>query len=95
MTPLDIVRWALAIGIAWLVLSTCIPFERWVSSLIKSLTMRRKAFAPDNSDPCDRSGDRWTRAAEVLSEDERNNGRSAGGAQESKGNPTSVDQSFR
>lgn len=96
MTPLDIIRWALAIGIAWLVLSTCIPFERWISSLIKSVAMRRKVFAPDNPDHCDLSGDRWTLAAEVLPDDERNNGRSRGGTvKENEGNPTSGNQSLR
>lgn len=75
MTPLDIVRWALAIGIAWLVLSTCIPFERWISSLIKSVTMRRKAFAPDDSDHRLLSGERSTQTGEVLPEDDKTNGR--------------------
>ena len=96
MTPFDIIRWALALGIAWLVISTCIPFERWISSLIKSVAMRRKAFALDNLNHCDLSGDRWTRAAEVLPDDERNNGRSRSGTvQESEGNPTSGNQYLR
>ena len=30
MTPADIIAWALAIGIAWIVLALCIPIERWV-----------------------------------------------------------------
>lgn len=96
MTPFDLIIWALAIGGAWLILSTCIPFERWISSLIGSVTKWRKGLAQDTPDHCDLSGDRWTQAAEVLPEDERNNGRSRGRAvQESEGNPTSVDQSFR
>ena len=30
MTPADIIAWALALGIAWIVLALCIPIERWI-----------------------------------------------------------------
>jgi len=30
MTPADIIAWALALGIAWVVLALCIPIERWI-----------------------------------------------------------------
>jgi hypothetical protein len=30
MTPADIIAWALALGLAWVVLGLCIPIERWV-----------------------------------------------------------------
>jgi uncharacterized protein YqfA (UPF0365 family) len=41
MTPIDIVIWALAICIAWCILSSCIPIENWISSLIASVAKRR------------------------------------------------------
>ncbi|GAA5141084.1 hypothetical protein GCM10023213_24730 [Prosthecobacter algae] len=30
MTPADIIAWALALGLAWVVLALCIPIERWI-----------------------------------------------------------------
>lgn len=30
MTPADIIAWALAVGLAWVVLALCIPIERWI-----------------------------------------------------------------
>ena len=57
MTPLDIIGWALAIGISWSILSSCIPIENWISSLITSVTKRRDNRAPDEPAPHDPSGD--------------------------------------
>ncbi|GAA5146308.1 hypothetical protein GCM10023213_39130 [Prosthecobacter algae] len=30
MTPAEIIAWALAVGLAWVVLALCIPIERWI-----------------------------------------------------------------
>ena len=60
MTPLDIIGWALAIGIAWSILSSCIPFEIWISSFIASVTKRRNDRSPDEPDRSDQPGDRLT-----------------------------------
>lgn len=30
MTPADIIAWALALVLAWVVLALCIPIERWI-----------------------------------------------------------------
>ena len=51
MTPLDLIGWALAIGIAWSVLTSCIPLESWISTLIDSVKKRRtKREKPDKDD---------------------------------------------
>ena len=36
MTPADIIAWALALGIALIVLALCIPSERWVGDYFAS-----------------------------------------------------------
>mgnify|MGYP001298796485 CR=1 FL=1 len=57
MTPLDIIGWALAIGISWSIVSSCIPIETWISSLIAFLAKRREDRVPDEPAPRDPSGD--------------------------------------
>jgi len=57
MTPLDIIGWALAIGISWAIVSSCIPIESWISSFIASLAKRRNDPVPDEPAPRDPSGD--------------------------------------
>ena len=42
MTPADIIAWALAIGIAWIVLAMCIPIERWVGDYFATRHARLK-----------------------------------------------------
>lgn len=51
MTPADIIAWALAIGIAWIVIALCIPIERWVgdyfatrNAVLKNLEARMLAM---------------------------------------------------
>lgn len=54
MTPLDLIGWALAIGIAWVILESCIPLESWIKSLIESVKTRRRgkdATDRDKADP--------------------------------------------
>lgn len=54
MTPLDLIGWALAIGIAWAILTSCIPLESWISSLINAIKTRRRgkdATDRDKPDP--------------------------------------------
>ena len=56
MTPLDLIGWALAIGIAWGILTSCVPLESWVSSLIKAIKTRRQGkdtIERDKADPQD------------------------------------------
>ena len=57
MTPADIIAWALAIGIAWIVLALCIPMERWVgdyfatrNAVLKSLEARMIALEQKSAD---------------------------------------------
>ena len=57
MTPLDIIGWALAIGISWAIVSSCIPIETWISSLIASVKKRQDDRVPDEPAPCDPSDD--------------------------------------
>lgn len=57
MTPLDIIGWALAIGISWSLISSCIPIENWISSLIASVKKRRHDRVPDKPAPRDPSDD--------------------------------------
>ena len=54
MTPLDLIGWALAIGIAWAILTSCVPLESWISSLINAIKARRRgkdATDRDKPDP--------------------------------------------
>lgn len=52
MTPLDLIGWALAIGIAWGILASCVPLESWIASLIEAIkTRRRSKAAPDEDAP--------------------------------------------
>lgn len=57
MTPLDTIGWALALGIAWFILSSCIPIESWISSLIAALAKRRGDRVPDEPAPHESSDD--------------------------------------
>lgn len=57
MTPLDIIGWALAIGISWSILSSCIPIETWISSFIASVKKRREDRGPEEPAPRDPSDD--------------------------------------
>ena len=57
MTPLDIIGWALAIGISWSIFSSCIPIESWISSLIASVAKRRDDRNPDELAPRDPADD--------------------------------------
>jgi len=57
MTPLDIIGWALAIGISWSLISSCIPIESWISSLIASVKKRRDERVSDEPTPRDPSDD--------------------------------------
>jgi hypothetical protein len=57
MTPLDIIGWALAIAISWSLISSCIPIESWISSLIASVKKRRDDRGPDEPAPHDPSDD--------------------------------------
>jgi hypothetical protein len=57
MTPADIIAWALALGIAWIVLALCIPIERWVgdyfatrNAVLKSLEARMHALEQRSED---------------------------------------------
>jgi hypothetical protein len=57
MTPADIIAWALALGIAWIVLALCIPIERWVggyfatrNAALKSLEARMLALEQKSED---------------------------------------------
>ena len=50
MNPLDLIGWALAIGIAWTILTSCIPLESWISSLIDSVKKRRGQSSANNDD---------------------------------------------
>lgn len=57
MTPADIIAWALAIGTAWIVLSLCIPIERWVGdyfatrhAVLKRLEARMLALEQRSED---------------------------------------------
>lgn len=80
MTPFDIIRWALALGIAWLILSSCIPLERWGTSLIGLATKRRKGIAPADSDHRECPVDRLIQAEEVSSDNERVDGLAGDGS---------------
>lgn len=52
MTPLDLIGWALAIGIAWSVFTSCVPLEGWITALIAAIkTRRRDKATPDEDDP--------------------------------------------
>jgi hypothetical protein len=35
MTPSDIISWSLAIGFSWILLSMCLPVERWIELLLQ------------------------------------------------------------
>lgn len=54
MTPLDLIGWAIAIGLAWGILVTFIPVERWIDALLASLKKRRDK-SPNDSEPSDPS----------------------------------------
>lgn len=63
MTPADIIAWALAIGIAWVVIALCIPIERWVGDYfaarharLKSLEARMHALEQKSEDTNHPSG---------------------------------------
>lgn len=49
MTPIDIIGWALAIGLAWGILTSFIPVESWIASLISAIRKRREK-ASDTKD---------------------------------------------
>lgn len=38
MTPSDIINWSLAIGFSWLLLSMCLPVERWIELILQRRT---------------------------------------------------------
>lgn len=42
MTPIDIIGWALALGLAWGILTSFIPLESWIASLIAAILKRRE-----------------------------------------------------
>ncbi len=35
MTPSDIISWSLAIGFSWMLLSMCLPVERWIELFLQ------------------------------------------------------------
>lgn len=55
MTPMDLIGWALAIGLAWAILASFIPLESWIAALISHAKRRQKerpSGSPDApSDP--------------------------------------------
>lgn len=75
MTPLDMIRWALGFGIAWLILSFCLLIDRWMDRRMESLTLRRKSDAPTDPDHRNGSGDRSNWVEEFSPDDEGGDGR--------------------
>ncbi len=53
MTPLDLIGWALAIGIAWSVFTSCVPVEGWISALIAAIKTRRRGKDATDRDKVD------------------------------------------
>jgi hypothetical protein len=53
MTPLDLIGWALAIGIAWSILTSCVPLESWISSVIEGIKTRCRGKDVTDRDKAD------------------------------------------
>jgi len=53
MDPFDLILWAFAIGITYAVLSSVIPFEKWIAGLIDAAKSRRRERPGSDEPPGD------------------------------------------